>query len=105
MVLENKKVLWNDEATVEWINYWAEGVKEGYFQLKAQAADGYTSGDINNKLVAAYIGSSAGLPYLKPEENGWEVAVTTVPVIDEDSVEVIEYNDYFWKYRAGMIIM
>ena len=90
--LENNKVLWNDEKTVEWMNYWAEGVREGYFQLKAQAADGYTSGDINSQLVGAYMGSSAGLPYLYPEENGWELAVTTVPVIDEESVEVVNWN-------------
>lgn len=90
--LENNKVLWNDDKTVEWINYWAEGVKEGYFQLKAQAADGYTSGDINSQLVGAYMGSSAGLPYLRPAENGWEVGVTTVPVIDENSVEVVNWN-------------
>ena len=76
----------------QWVEWWAEGVREGYFQLKAQAADGYTSGDINSQLVGAYMGSSAGLPYLYPEENGWELAVTTVPVIDEESVEVVNWN-------------
>ena len=92
--LDSKTVVWNDADMAYWVEWWAEGVREGYFQLKAQSADGYNSGDINSGILASYIGSSAGLPYLggQGEDATWELAVTTVPVIDEDSVEVVNWN-------------
>ena len=99
----NKKVVWNDDATKYWVEWWAEGVREGYFQLKAQSADGYNSGDINSQILASYIGSCAGLPYLggqKPED-GWELAVTTIPVIDENSKEVVNWNRSAIAFKTG----
>ncbi len=101
--LENKKVVWNDEALTQWVEWWAEGVREGYFQLKAQSADGYNSGDINSGILASYIGSSAGLPYLggQGEDATWELAVTTVPVIDENSVEVVNWNRSAIGFKTG----
>ena len=101
--LANKKVFWNDEALTQWVEWWAEGVREGYFQLKAQSADGYNSGDINSGILASYIGSSAGLPYLGGQgaDATWELAVTTVPVIDENSVEVVNWNRSAIGFKTG----
>ncbi|MBP3399066.1 MAG: extracellular solute-binding protein [Erysipelotrichaceae bacterium] len=101
--LANKKVVWNDEALTQWVEWWAEGVREGYFQLKAQSADGYNSGDINSGILASYIGSSAGLPYLGGQgaDATWELAVTTVPVIDENSVEVVNWNRSAIGFKTG----
>jgi len=62
--MEKNEVAFNNETVQSWLEWWAEGVKEGYFQVQAQAADGYNSSDINNGLIASYIGSSAGIPYL-----------------------------------------
>ena len=99
----NKKVMWNDTETAQWLEWWAEGVREGYFQLKAQSADGYNSGDLNSGVLAAYMGSSAGLPYLggQSEDATWKLAVTTVPVIDETSVEVINWNRSAFGFRSS----
>ena len=99
----NKKVVWNDDAMVEWLNWWAEGVQGGYFQLKAQSPDGYNSGDINSGILASYIGSSAGLPYLGGQgaDATWTLAVTTVPVTDANSVEVVNWNRSAIGFKTG----
>jgi len=101
--LANKKVVWNDSELTTWVEWWAEGVREGYFQLKAQSADGYNSGDINSGILASYIGSSAGLPYLGGQgaDATWELAVTTIPVIDEESVEVVNWNRSAIGFKTG----
>ena len=65
---------------LKWVEWWAEGVKAGYFQVAAQAADGYNSGDINNGLIASYVGSSAGMPYLTVSN----LTVTRVPAMAYD---------------------
>ncbi|MBR5795315.1 MAG: extracellular solute-binding protein [Erysipelotrichaceae bacterium] len=62
--LENNKVAFNTAEVEKWLEWWAEGVQEGYFVFKAIDAGGYCSADINNAAVASYIGSSAGIPYL-----------------------------------------
>lgn len=89
--LTNKEVLWNDETTLEWVNWWAEGVQEGYFQVAPTTGD-YNSSDLNAGTLAAYIGSSAGLPYLDLSAIGGEVGVVRMPVIDENSTEVVAWN-------------
>jgi ABC-type glycerol-3-phosphate transport system substrate-binding protein len=101
--LANKKVVWNDAALTQWVEWWAEGVREGYFQLKAQSADGYNSGDINSGILASYIGSSAGLPYLGGQgaDATWTLAVTTVPAMDANSVEVVNWNRSAIGFKTG----
>ncbi len=89
--LENKTVLWNDEKTLEWVEWWAEGVQEGYFQLAPTTGD-YNSSDLNAGAVAAYIGSSAGIPYTDLSGIECELAVARIPVIDENSKEVVVWN-------------
>ena len=85
--LENNKVAFNDEKTIEWLEWWAEGVHEGYFQVAAQGADGYNSSDINNGLIASYIGSSAGIPYVNLDNIGGELVCARVPMISEAEYE------------------
>lgn len=81
--LDNKQALFNNANVLKWLQWWEEGVDEGYFQVAAQAADGYNSSDINNGLVASYIGSSAGLPYLTVKN----LTVVRVPMISEKDIE------------------
>ena len=88
---DNKKVLWNDEKTLQWVNWWADGVAKGYFQVAPTTGD-YNSSDLNAGALVSYIGSSAGLPYLELSAINGEVAVTRVPVIDENSKEVVNWN-------------
>ena len=76
-------LLFNDEETVKWIEWWAEGVKEGYFQIAPTTGD-YNSSDLNNGAIASYIGSCAGLPFLDLSNIGGEVGVVRMPYIDEN---------------------
>ena len=85
--LEKNEVIWNDEETLKWVEWWAEGVNEGYFQVAAQGADGYNSGDINSGLIASYIGSSAGIPYLDLSGINGELACARVPMVSEADYE------------------
>ena len=79
----SKKLLFNDEETLKWIEWWAEGVKEGYFQIAPTTGD-YNSSDLNNGAIASYIGSCAGLPFLDLSNIGGEVGVVRMPYIDEN---------------------
>ena len=81
--LDKNEVAFNNEKVLEWLKWWEEGVDAGYFQVAAQAADGYNSSDINNGLIASYIGSSAGIPYLKVEN----LTVVRVPMMSEKDIE------------------
>ena len=85
--LENNEVAFNDEKTLEWVEWWAEGVKEGYFQVAAQGADGYNSGDMNSGLIASYIGSCAGMPYLDLSEINGDLQVVRVPMMSDAEYE------------------
>ena len=85
--LKNNEVAFNDEKTLEWVEWWAEGVREGYFQITAQSADGYNSGDINSGLIASYIGSCAGMPYLDLSSINGDLQVVRIPMISDAEYE------------------
>ena len=73
----NKKVGFNTPEMKEWLEWFAAGVKEGYFQLAPQTGN-YNSEDISALRLVSYIGSSAGLPYLNLPE-GYEIATAPLP--------------------------
>lgn len=61
------------------INYYAEGIKEGYF--RTAGSDRYLSGPFANKAVAMYIGSTAGESFVAKgaKEAGFEYGVAARP--------------------------
>lgn len=88
---DSKTLLYNDEETVKWIEWWAEGVQEGYFQVAPTTGD-YNSSDLNNGAIAAYIGSCAGLPYLDLSNIGGEVGVVRIPVVSDTQKSITVNN-------------
>lgn len=72
--MENKGVEFNKELDLtsdkskELINYYAEGVKDGYFRIAG--SDNYLSGPFANQKVAMFIGSIAGEGYVKKDTEG-----------------------------------
>lgn len=86
-----KKTLFNDEETVKWVEWWAEGVRDGYFQVAPTTGD-YNSSDLNNGAIASYIGSCAGLPFLDLSNINGEVGVNRMPYIDENHKQVTVSN-------------
>jgi len=73
--VENKVVLFNNEAAAAALNWLADGVKEGYFSLTPSTD--YWSNDFSAGLVGSYIGSCAGIPYITPD--GFEFDVAPAP--------------------------
>lgn len=51
------------EASVKAVNYYLDGVKEGYFRIAG--TDKYLSGPFANKQVGMYVGSMAGETFVK----------------------------------------
>lgn len=86
-----KKTLFNDDETVKWIEWWAEGVRDGYFQVAPTTGD-YNSSDLNNGAIASYVGSCAGLPFMDLTSINGELGVTRMPYIDENHKQVTVSN-------------
>ena len=74
--VENKKVLFNTPEFEEIVQWFTDGVQEGYFSL-APTTGGYLSNDMCAKALASYVGSSAGLPYLNLGDD--ELAAAPMP--------------------------
>lgn len=75
--VDNKQVLFDTpevRAKIEWM---IDMVKKGYFLIKPTG--NYFSEDFNSGIVAGYIGSSAGYPYIKPADGKFEFAMAPVP--------------------------
>ena len=66
------------EASAEALNYYLEGVKEGYFRIAG--TDNYLSGPFGNGTVAMYVGSNAGENFVKQGVGDkFEVAAAPYP--------------------------
>ena len=73
--VDNKQVLFDTpevRAKVQWL---VDMVQKGYFLL--QPSGDYFSVDFNSGIIASYVGSSAGYPYIEPD--GFEFAMTKMP--------------------------
>lgn len=84
---ETKTVNWQDDRYIELVDWFAKGVQEGYFQLAPTTGD-YNSGDIGAHVLGAYIGSSAGLPFLDLGDH--ELACTSVPQLSNGAEKWVQ---------------
>lgn len=74
----NKDLQLDSDESKEVINYYAEGVKDGYFRIAG--SDQYLSGPFANEQVAMFIGSIAGEGYVKKDTEGkFEYGVSARP--------------------------
>lgn len=81
------KALVIDEAIAkEKLNWFANGVKAGYFRLVGE--DYYFSNPFGSQAVASYIGSSAGVDYVKAA-TGDSFEIGYAPIPQEGSVKYI----------------
>lgn len=66
------------EASAKAVNYYLDGVKEGYFRIAG--TDNYLSGPFGNEQVAMYVGSNAGENFVKQGVGDkFEVAAAPYP--------------------------
>lgn len=70
--VENKTVLFDDPKAAEWLQWFGDNCQAGYFQLAPQ--QDYFSTDFNAGIVASYLGSCAGVPYISPDGFEYDVA-------------------------------
>ena len=73
----NKAVLFDTPEVRAKIQWLVDMVKNGYFLVKSTG--NYFSEDFNAGIVASYIGSSAGYPYITPADGKFEFAMSPVP--------------------------
>ena len=73
--LEAKEIRFDTEENIAWLDWYAENVKAGYFAHNSQSD--YFSSDFNAQLVACYLGSCAGYPYIVPD--GFEYVMAPMP--------------------------
>lgn len=74
----NKDLQLDSDESKEVINYYAKGVKDGYFRIAG--SDQYLSGPFANEQVAMFIGSIAGEGYVKKDTEGkFEYGVSARP--------------------------
>lgn len=64
------EVLFNTPEAVEAVEFFAEGVAEGYFRIAGE--DRYLSGPFNNGDVAMFIGSTSGAGFVGAEGMNWK---------------------------------
>lgn len=77
--IENNKTNgWTSDEFVNWVNWWKEAEKAGYFQLVD--SEGYHSGPFGSQHYFCYMGSSAGLGYITPD--GFTIVTGPVPQVD-----------------------
>ena len=79
--VENKSVLFDTEDATAWLKWFGDNVQAGYFALNPTGD--YWSNDFNAGLVASYLGSCAGVPYINPD--GFEYSVA--PMVRGDKAE------------------
>ena len=66
------------DASVKAVNYYLEGVKEGYFRIAG--TDKYLSGPFGNETIGMYVGSNAGENFVKQGVGGkFEVGAAPYP--------------------------
>ncbi|HSK69644.1 MAG TPA: extracellular solute-binding protein [Candidatus Limnocylindria bacterium] len=73
--VENRQVLFDTPEVREKVRWLVDMVKAGYFALQPSAD--YFSNDFNSGIIASYVGSSAGYPYIVPD--GFEFAMAPMP--------------------------
>ena len=73
--VENKCITFNTDAMKAKIQWLVDCVNAGYFTI-ASSGD-YFSTDFNSGIVATYVGSCAGYPYIEPD--GFEFGMAAMP--------------------------
>lgn len=81
--VEKKEIAIDRDIAIEKLNWFANGVKEGYFRLVGE--DYYFSNPFGSQAVGMYIGSAAGVDYARSaipaegEEGHFEMGVAPLP--------------------------
>lgn len=90
--VDSKSVMFNTPEATAWLAWFGENVQKGYFALNPTGD--YWSNDFNAGMVASYLGSCAGVPYIVPD--GFEYSVA--PMVRGDKA------NWFPAWNRGPIV-
>lgn len=98
----NKDIALDSEESKEVINYYADGVRDGYFRIAG--SDGYMSGPFANEQVAMFIGSIAGEGYVKADTEGkfdYEVVARPEAINLQQGTDIYMFNSATAEERTA----
>jgi multiple sugar transport system substrate-binding protein len=98
----DKDLQLDSDESKEVINYYLDGVKEGYFRIAG--SDQYLSGPFANEQVAMYVGSIAGEGFVKKDTEGkfeYDVAARPEPINLQQGTDLYMFNSATPEQRTA----
>ncbi|WP_269924052.1 ABC transporter substrate-binding protein [Enterococcus innesii] len=98
----DKDLQLDSDESKEVINYYLDGVKDGYFRIAG--SDKYLSGPFANEQIAMYVGSIAGEGFVKKDTEGkfeYDVAVRPEPINLQQGTDLYMFNSATPEQRTA----
>ncbi|OQO71107.1 sugar ABC transporter substrate-binding protein [Enterococcus villorum] len=98
----DQKLSFDSKESKEVINYYADGVRDGYFRMAG--SDKYLSGPFANEQVAMFIGSIAGEGYVKKDTEGkfeYDVAPRPEKINLQQGTDIYMFSSASGKQRTA----
>lgn len=98
----DQKLSFDSKESQEVINYYADGVRDGYFRMAG--SDKYLSGPFANEQVAMFIGSIAGEGYVKKDTEGkfeYDVAPRPEKINLQQGTDIYMFSSASGKQRTA----
>lgn len=98
----DKDLQLDSDESKEVINYYLDGVKDGYFRIAG--SDQYLSGPFANEQVAMYVGSIAGEGFVKNDTEGkfeYDVAARPEPINLQQGTDLYMFNSATPEQRTA----
>ena len=94
---ETKMVEFDNEIGLKWMTWFSDCVKEGIFRLVGE--DAYFSNPFGNGAVGAYIGTSAGIEFVKGAVGDkFELGVAPIP-LGEKVTYAPSFGSFFYAFK------
>ena len=98
----DKDLQLDSDESKEVINYYLDGVKDGYFRIAG--SDKYLSGPFANEQIAMYVGSIAGEGFVKKDTEGkfeYDVAARPEPINLQQGTDLYMFNSATPEQRTA----
>lgn len=94
---ETKTVEFDNEIGLKWLTWYSDCVKEGIFRLVGE--DAYFSNPFGNGAVGSYIGTSAGIGFVKSAiGDKFELGVAPIP-LGEEITYAPSFGSFFYAFK------
>ncbi len=94
---ETKTVEFDNDTGLKWMTWFSDCVKEGIFRLVGE--DAYFSNPFGNGSVGSYIGTSAGIDFVKGAVGDkFELGVAPIP-LGEETPYAPSFGSFFYAFK------